>query len=41
VIERTGADSFFSSGTVLRERERDGSVGNEIVAESDEKSESF
>jgi hypothetical protein len=33
VIERTGIDSFFSSGTVLRERDMD-LLGNERVAES-------
>jgi hypothetical protein len=36
VIERTGVDSFFSSGTVLRKRS--GSVRNERVAESGEMS---
>jgi hypothetical protein len=39
VIERTGVDNFFSSGTVL-EIEMD-LLENERVAESGEKSESF
>jgi hypothetical protein len=35
VIERTGANSFFSSGTVLREKDMD-ILGNERVIESGE-----
>jgi hypothetical protein len=38
MIERTGVDIFFSSGTVLRERKMY-LLENERVAENEEKSE--